>query len=463
MSSGSSSGGGGSFNSGSSRWSSERQRQERERQREAQKELMRKARLEREAKEKQDEEDRLAAERAARTTTPPPITPPPVSSPRPSSTTSAAPSPAAPSSSASTSSVGRKWRSSVEPEPADGGLPNIPELSQSGRSGGKRSGGSISGRIILFAGGLFALMAIVAFLPFGPFGGGSNPTPTATSTTSDIIVPGTPGSTTEAQVVPTAPSDGSRIVCLDPGHGGWDSGYQRTWEEMTPAGPALRESELNLGMAYMLKAQLEAQGITVVMTRTGGNAVNVYGDDVNGDGKTIFDGANDAERRQNGDWDDIQARINICNAAGADILVSLHINGTDGIPDARGYEVYYTAAPTRPFGELSHQLADDIYRRMDRALDGAGYTGTPRGVKDDTQLDAEKYEYGSAEHLLLTGPAIDTPNRKLTPSGMPAVIIEPMFLSNEADANFIANPENQKLLVDAYAQGILDYFAKNPG
>lgn len=451
-----------SFNSGGSRWSSERQRQERERQREAQKELMRKARVEREEKAKEDEEARLASERArTTTTTSPPVTSRPAASPQTSGDSARLSTTPASSSSSSRSDIGRKWRSSVEPEEA-GGLPDIPELS-SGQRGGNRGGG-ISGRIILFAGALFILMAAVAFLPFGPFGGGgSNPTPTPTDEIPIVVGSSTPSSTDQARVLPTAPSDGSRVVCLDAGHGGWDYGYQRPWDEMTQQGPALNESELNLGMAYMLKAQLESQGITVVMTRSGGNAVNAFGDDVNGDGKTIFDGADDKERRQNGDWDELQARIDICNAAHADLLISLHINGTQGITDARGYEVYYTAAPFRPFGDLSHQLADDLYRRMYTSLNNAGYTGTARGVKDDTQLDAEKYEYGSAEHLLLIGPAIDTPNRKLRPSEMPGVILEPIFLSNEDDANFIAQEKNQKLLVDSYAAGILDYFAANPG
>lgn len=447
-----------SFNSGGSKWSDERQRQERDRQREAQKELMRKARLEREAKEKADEEAKIAArnaEQAARSTTT--TTTPPPSRPLP---------PADTTSSSSGTNVGRKWRNSVEGTPTSAGdaLPDIPELGNN-RSNGNRSGTpSISGRIILFAAVLFILMGL-AFLPFSPFrsGGGSDTTPTATSEVP-IVIGNTPGATNQAVVVPTAVSDGSRVVCIDAGHGGWDYGFQRTWDEMTQQGPALNESEVNLGMAYMLKAELESQGITVVMTRTGGNAVNVYGEDVNGDGKTIFDGADDKERKQNGDYDELQARIDICNDAHADILVSLHINGFPSDPSVNGYEVLYTAAPARPFGELSHQLADDVYRRMDRALQAAGYPGSGRNVKDDSQLDANKYPgYGASQHLLLLGPAIDNPNRKLRPSEMPGIIIEPMFLSNEDDANFLANPKNQQLLVDSYAQGILDYFTANPG
>lgn len=446
-----------SFNSGGSKWSDERQRQERDRQREAQKELMRKARLEREAKQKADEEAQQATRRAEQTARATPTTTPPP--PRTTPSTDAIP----PGSGAN---VGRKWRNSVEgPDSSTGNvLPDIPELGNN-RSGGNRgSTPSISGRIVLLAAALFILMGL-AFLPFSPFrnGGGGDTTPTPTSEVPVVIGTTTPGATNQA-LVPTAVSDGSRVVCIDPGHGGWDYGFQRTWDEMTQQGPALNESEINLGMAYMLKAQLEAQGITVVMTRTGGNAVNVYGDDVNGDGKTLFDGADEKERRQNGDYDELQARINICNEAKADILVSLHINGFPTDPSVNGYEVLYTAAPARPFGELSHQLADAVYRKMDRALQGSGYPGSSRGVKDDSQLDADKYPgYGASSHLLLLGPAIDNPNRKLKPSEMPGIVIEPMFLSNEDDAHFIADPKNQQLLVESYTQGILDYFAANPG
>ncbi len=471
------------FGSSDSKWSGERERKERDRQRDAQKELMRQARLEREANEAR--EAREADARAAAASAIPPSTadqgsedltprrrlsaserevirklqgeePDDSSNLERDASQVAAPGRAR---------VGRRWRSAVE-ETAGSSQLALPDLpgDRKGRTSRSSGRGITSSRLLIFGAILFIAMAAVAFLPFGPFGGGGNsPTPTPTQDVPIISPNGTLAANGTPQAKVTAVSDKNTVVCIDPGHGGWDYGFQRTWPDSTTQAPVLNESELNLGMAYMLKERLESQGITVVMTRTGGEAVNIYGADVNDDGKTIFDGDTEAARRQNGDYDELQARINICNAANADILISVHINGYPADPKVRGYEVLYTAYPTRPFGDLSATLANDVYRRISTGMSDAGYTGSGRNVKTDDDLDAGKYSYGSEDHLLLTGPAVDKGGRKLVPSNMPAIVCEPLFLSSPEDANFIADPKNQKMLVDAYADGIRDYFAKNPG
>ncbi|MGI8483801.1 MAG: N-acetylmuramoyl-L-alanine amidase family protein, partial [Thermomicrobiales bacterium] len=332
-----------------------------------------------------------------------------------------------------------------------------------GGGSGSTGKGITSSRLLVFGAMLFVVMGLL-FLPFGRFGGGGGTKTKPAATEERIIAPsgtlpvnGTP----HAKV--TAESDKNTVVCIDPGHGGYDYGFQRTWPDMTALAPVLNESELNLGIAYMLKERLESDGITVVMTRTGGEAVNVYGADVNQNGKTIFDGNSEADQRQNADWDELQARINICNENHADVLISVHINGYPGDATVRGYEVLYTAYPTRPFGDLSATLANDVYRRISTGMTDAGYTGPGRNVKTDDDLEASKYSYGSADHLLLTGPAVDSGGRQLQPRLMPAIVVEPVFLSNEDDTHFIADPKNQQMLANAYADGILDYFAKNPG
>jgi N-acetylmuramoyl-L-alanine amidase len=471
------------FGSSDSKWSGERERKERDRQRDAQKELMRQARIEREANEAR--EAREADARAAAAAAIPPSTADQGSealTPRrrlsaserevirklqgeePDDSSSPG-SDGPPVAATGRARVGRRWRSAVEETSASSqlALPNLPG-DQKRRTSISSGRGFTSSRLLIFGAILFVAMAAVAFLPFGPFGGGgNNPTPTPTQDVPIISPNGTFVANSTPQAKVTAVSDKNTVVCIDPGHGGWDYGFQRTWPDSTTQAPVLNESELNLGMAYMLKERLESQGITVVMTRAGGEAVNIYGADVNDDGKTIFDGDTEAARRQNGDYDELQARIDVCNKANADILISLHINGAQGIADARGYEVLYTAYPTRPFGDLSAAFANDVYRRISQGMNDSGYTAPGRNVKTDDDLQAEKYSYGSQEHLLLTGPAVDKGGRKLVPSNMPAIICEPVFLSNVEDAGFIADPKNQKMLVDAYADGIRDYFAKNPG
>jgi N-acetylmuramoyl-L-alanine amidase len=46
---------------------------------------------------------------------------------------------------------------------------------------------------------------------------------------------------------------------------------------------------------------------------------------------------------------------------------------------------------------------------------------------------------------------------------MPGVFVEPVFISNQNDANFIVNPDNQQLLITAYADGIEKFLADQTG
>lgn len=293
-------------------------------------------------------------------------------------------------------------------------------------------------------------MAAIALLPrlLGD-DSGADPTPTA-----ELIQTPTPPSENRrpSPTPPDALADAQHLVCIDAGHGGWDYGRER---EANSRAPAILEKEINLGMAWMLKEQLEAQGIGVVMTRTSGLAVNTFNEDVNGDGETLQDS------QQAGDRDELQARINICNEADADILVSLHLNGFDD-PSARGSEVFYTPKPYREFGDHNADLATYLYREIGAAYDEVGFETTPRGANPDTELDVEMHAFGSERNLIMTGPGVENAAYTITPSNMPGAVIEPLFITNDDDAAFIADPENQELLVDAYVQGILTYFEQYP-
>jgi N-acetylmuramoyl-L-alanine amidase len=350
--------------------------------------------------------------------------------------------------------VGRKWRDSVQPSDEDGaGLPNLPGEDEG--DGGSRAGKGI----LIFGAVLFVLMAIFAFLPFGPLGNDDNDDPSPTLTPPVALVPTAAEQDPNREGGDTSPvverpADAEFVVCIDPGHGGWDFGRQRQQGDYDQ--PWFNESEVNLAMALMLRDELNSRGVTVEMTRETGTAVNMFGEDVNGDGRTILDGS------QDGDRDELQARINICNAAGADVLVSLHLNGFDD-GSARGYEVLYTPAPTREFGDRNLDLATAIYREIGAAYNDVGFETQPRGTVSDETLDAQTHEFGSERNLVLTGPAVNNPDYSIVPSNMPGVIIEPVFITNQEDVNFIVVPENQQILAEAYAEGIMDFFEKHPG
>lgn len=356
--------------------------------------------------------------------------------------------------------------------PAPSNLPDLPGDSGKGRrsgrpgaNGGRGSGGN---RLIIFGALLFAVMGIVAFLPFSPLGGdGASRPPTPSSPLPSILTPTMEGAEGVVPTPePTAPlvANNERVVCIDPGHGGWDTGWNRSDQIKEPYDPPfVTEAELNLGVSFMLKEELEANGVTVVMTRVSGGAVNAFEEDVNGDGMRRRDFQDPAQAEQAGDRDELQARINICNDAQADVMISVHHNGSDdrSIP---GYEIYYTGAPYRPFGDLNKELATLVYRELDTAMRNSDYGGGKgRGARPDTELDAVQHDFGTEEHLIMTGPAVTNADYTITPTNMPGIIVEGAFLSNDDDSRFVIQPDNQRLMAAAYARGILNYFERHPG
>ncbi len=321
-------------------------------------------------------------------------------------------------------------------EPPGRGLPDLP--------GGRPD----NTRLMILGALLFLAMALIFILPRLIDDGGGDATPTP-----EMIQTPTPPSNQGDLAIPTQSlADAEHLVCIDAGHGGWDTGRTR---EANSRAPAIEESDINLGMAWMLKERLEQEGIAVVMTRPTGLAVNVFNEDVNGDGRTLQDSEPDGLR------DELQARINICNEAGADLLISLHLNGFDDAT-ARGYEVLYTRAPFRPFGDRSADFANFVYREINAAYADVGFDTTPRGAFPDDELDAVTHDGGVERHLVILGPEVKNADYTIEPSQMPGIVIEPVFVTNDDDAAFIARPENQHLLVDAYADGILQYFNKYP-
>lgn len=97
----------------------------------------------------------------------------------------------------------------------------------------------------------------------------------------------TPAFAAKPTPTPTPPPVNS--VCIDPGHGGSDPGA---------VNQDLRESDVNLQVAQLLKSKLEASGYTVYMTRTADVTLS------------------------NAD------RYNYCNSQNASVLISIHHNGS---------------------------------------------------------------------------------------------------------------------------------------
>ena len=310
-------------------------------------------------------------------------------------------------------------------------------------------------------GALLFLGLVAVTLGAGGLLGSNDDEPPPTATLAPTVLPPL-GLATEipsptAGPTPTEPraglwpgeGDGRTVVCLDPGHGGWDPGYTR----VAYAGlPAMAEADYTLAEAYDLKARLEGHGFVVVMTRKTPNAVNEEGRDVNGDGETLADSV------RAGELDEMQARINVCNEAEADLLVSLHVNGFDRpSPTAVGYETWYTGS--RPFGEQSERFATLAFRALGEEMTAAGYSAIAREVNDDDVVSVDDSDPALADHMIMTGP--DVPG-SIEASQMPGAIVESLFVSNDADAYFLASDAGHDAIVSAYEAAIVQYFDEYP-
>jgi N-acetylmuramoyl-L-alanine amidase len=228
--------------------------------------------------------------------------------------------------------------------------------------------------------------------------------------------------------------DGRRVVCLDPGHGGADQGNVRVENGEI----VLEEKAFTLAHALALGERLRGDGIEVVLTRTTDTEVNPDNADVNGDG-TVAPPAGPAASNE---LDDLQARVNVCNAANADLLVSIHYNGAENVFLA-GYEVWYNQE--RPFGDRSERFAELIHEELGSQMVAAGYDAVDRGI-------------GVQDHAV-TGPA--RPG-KLVPSAMPGAVVEGLFLSNDEDAGFVVTDAATEAIVAAYQRAIVRYFDEYP-
>ncbi len=243
------------------------------------------------------------------------------------------------------------------------------------------------------------------------------------------------------------------IVCLDPGHGGEDRGFSRFFDSSIPA---MEEAMLVLEHAWDLEARLLQRGYKVVMTRETDTAVNVDGKDVNADGRTA---AHDAPRSdRNKTLDELQARINRCNEAEADLLVSMHVNGySTGRP--RGFETWFTRE--RNFGDRNAVFATLAYAHLKEQLARIGYSlpaEEERGVLPDTTADVQM-EHSLFRHFIMTGPEVPG---AVTASKMPGAIVEALFVSNDGDAAVLSSPDGRDAIVTAYENAIVEFFERYP-
>ena len=187
-------------------------------------------------------------------------------------------------------------------------------------------------------------------------------------------------------------------VIIDAGHGFPDGG--------AVGGAGSIECEINLKVSKLLKKGLEKEGIAVVMTRTGQNAIKP--DDTSQGGKKT----------------DMYQRLDIMKKSGADMFISIHMNK---FTDARysGAQVLFAGT------DGSEELAKCIQQEF--------------SMLDENK---SKRDIARAPRTLFL----------MRNACMPAVIVECGFLSNYEEEKLLNTPEYQKKLAEAICHGIKAYY-----
>lgn len=216
-----------------------------------------------------------------------------------------------------------------------------------------------------------------------------------------LTVPAAPPAVTAGPGAAAAGPLAGRRICLDPGHGGAEEpGAVFDFGD----GKVLREADVTLDVARTLRGWLLADGAAVTLTRT----------------SDVYLG--------------LDERAAVCNAAGADIVVSIHLNG--------GSNPAWNGALALFFKSIDQRLAE----RLAVALQ-AGLARNAPGLPF-TAYGAQPFE-----------------GRVLLRTTMPAVIVEPVFLTNPAEARALLAPTVQgnsrrnQIVLETY-RGIRMYFGQ---
>lgn len=196
-----------------------------------------------------------------------------------------------------------------------------------------------------------------------------------------------------------------KTICIDPGHGGNDPGYQVGAND---------EKKYTLLLAQEVRSQLKAAGFKVVLTRT--TDVKIP----------------------------LEERTAIARKAGADLFVSLHFNAFPDDKQVRGTEVYCCT----PAGAYSFNSKGEGDRQW--------VVGNRNDEKN--MLLAYQMQKSYEKNLGLEDRGVKRARYQvLREATMPAILIEGGFMSNPSDGRKIFDSAYRKQMAKAVVDGILAY------
>ncbi|MDD2780169.1 N-acetylmuramoyl-L-alanine amidase [Sulfuricurvum sp.] len=234
-------------------------------------------------------------------------------------------------------------------------------------------------------------------------------------------------------LVSVTPRDRSKkIIVIDPGHGGKDSGA---------VGNGFMEKEIVLNISSQLSEKLREQGYTVYMTRS------------------------------NDTFIELKDRTKFANNKEADLFISVHANSIPKTSDpngAQGLETYFLS-PTR--SERSMRVAalenSEEMEEMGQygKLSFLSFLNKEKIIASNKlAIDLQKGILGSLRKQF---PSVhdngvrEAPFWVLVGAQMPAVLLEVGYISHPEESHRIADDKYQRFLTDGLVEGVGRYFTNN--
>jgi len=228
-----------------------------------------------------------------------------------------------------------------------------------------------------------------------------------------------------------------KVVVIDAGHGGPDRGMSGPIG--TPAW--FVEKDVTLSVAKMLAASLRGRGIDVVMTRTTDTLIAL------------------ADRGK------------MANSNHGDVFISIHVNApgynTAAAARERGFETYFLAEAKTE----DERRVQDMENESVKFETGANAPkGDPLSFIITDMAQNEHLRESSDLALTIQNGLIEVhpgPNRGvqqanfavLRGSYMPAVLVEIGFGSNQSEATYLSDQDNQRALARNIAESVIAYLA----
>ena len=188
-------------------------------------------------------------------------------------------------------------------------------------------------------------------------------------------------------------------IVIDAGHGGIDGG-------VTGKTSGVKESDLNLAIAYLTAEKFRDAGFEIVMTRK--TEEGLYGAATKGFKKR-----------------DMQKRKEIIEEARPAAVISIHQNYYPSSFSRGGQAFYYKG------NECGEMLAEDIQRSLNALYGG-------KGVKKHVKASGDFFMLSCSEY--------------------PSALVECGFLSNAKDEALLLTDSFQSEIAQAIVSGVIAYF-----